>query len=108
MQSYNSNVSIIYKTFLTVFAAAIMVFAISDPSFAITAAGNNIGQKLCEAAATVYAGNIGAGVATLAVVTVGIAACFGRASWTQAIVVAVGIAVVKGAAGLAAGFGIGC
>lgn len=108
MNNQQNELKLFQTVFLTVLAAAIMVFAFTDPSFAITAAGNSIGQKLCDAAGTVYNGNIGKGVATLGVITVGIAACFGRASWTQAIVVAVGIAVLVGAATVAAGLGTGC
>ena len=37
---------------------------------------------------------------TLAIIVIGIAAMFGRITWTQALVVAVGIAVASGAAGV--------
>lgn len=111
MNNASYETSLFKTVFLTVFAAAVIVFCMAEASLAsaISSAGNNIGQKLCDAAASVYGtGTIGKGVATLGVVTVGIAACFGRASWTQAIVVAVGIAVIFGANTLAQGFGIGC
>jgi type IV secretory pathway VirB2 component (pilin) len=45
-------------------------------------------------------GNLGKALATLAVMTLGIIGMFGRLTWTQAILVATGIAVVFGALGL--------
>jgi type IV secretory pathway VirB2 component (pilin) len=46
--------------------------------------------------------NVGKAIATLAVIIIGITAMIGRTSWMQAMVVATGIAVVFGAAGLIA------
>lgn len=39
-------------------------------------------------------GDIGRGIATIAVITIGISACLGKASWGMAILVAVGISVI--------------
>ena len=62
-----------------------LALAVADP-----------GSVLCTIA--LYAqGNLGKGVATLAVVSLGIGAAFGRASWTQVLLVCTGIAVAAGA-----------
>jgi type IV secretory pathway VirB2 component (pilin) len=54
----------------------------------------------------VVQGDIGEGIATMGVLSVGIAATLGRVSWGMAVTVAIGIAILFSAADVAAAFGI--
>ena len=60
---------------------------------AANATNSAMGSALCHIVLIVY-GNLGRGLATLAVVVIGVGATLGKASWGLAITVAVGIAVV--------------
>lgn len=64
---------------------------------AITDAYADPGTILCNVA-ILATGKFGAAVCTLAVITLGCMALFGRATWGHAILIAVGIACVGGAA----------
>ena len=55
-----------------------------------------MGDVLCEIVGIVY-GNLGKGLASLAVITVGVGALLGKTSWGLAMTVAVGISVIFGA-----------
>lgn len=57
---------------------------------------------LCQAAYSAAGGRLGQGAATLGFCIVGVAACFGRASWTQGIVAAIGASTLALAIPLAA------
>lgn len=56
----------------------------------------DIGDVLCNAADLVQ-GNLGKGLATIGILSVGVGALFGKVSWTMAVTVAVGIGVLFGA-----------
>lgn len=60
-----------------------------------------MGNVICAIIGIVY-GNLGRGLAVLAVIVVGIGATLGKVSWGLAITVAVGIATVFGAVPLVA------
>ena len=66
------------------------------------AAATDPAVLLCQAAGTVGGGRIGQGAATLGFCIIGVSACFGRATWTQGIVVAIGAAVMATAFPIAA------
>lgn len=87
-----------------------MVFAIlavvAVAMFAPALASADPGQILCTLASATR-GNLGRAVATIAVVTVGMAACFGRASWSQAVVVGIGISVMANPGYFTNLFGLG-
>ena len=84
------------------FMAAISIALFMLPDFAFAyGVQSTVGSALCGIAADFY-GEVGAGIATIAVCTVGTLACVGRVQWTTAIVVAVGIAVLFGATTLVA------
>ena len=88
-------------TYVTVLTAATLLllnapaFA-DDPAAASAGAGSPMGAVLCTVVGLVL-GDIGRGLATLAVIVVGIGAMLGKVSWGMAMTVAVGIAVVFGA-----------
>ncbi len=74
------------------------VYLLSKPSFA-QLAPTVIGDILCNAYGLI-AIDIGRGLATLAVVTLGIGAMLGRVTWGQAVTVGAGIGTVFGAVGI--------
>jgi type IV secretory pathway VirB2 component (pilin) len=60
------------------------------------AAESNIGNYIC-AIANNFSGNAGRGIATIGISVIGTLALLGRITWTQALVVGVGCAVLFGA-----------
>jgi type IV secretion system protein VirB2 len=64
-----------------------------------SAAANPIGTTLCAVVAW-FTGTVGGGIATLAVIIIGIGALMGKVSWGMAIIVGLGVAVIFGAAPL--------
>ena len=57
---------------------------------------DTIGELLCTVADW-FTGPIGQGIATLAIITVGVGALMGKVSWGMAIIVGIGVAVIFGA-----------
>jgi type IV secretory pathway VirB2 component (pilin) len=55
-----------------------------------------IGGVLCRVVGW-FTGTVGKGIATLAIIVIGIGALMGKVSWGMAIIVGVGVAVVFGA-----------
>jgi type IV secretory pathway VirB2 component (pilin) len=47
-----------------------------------------------------FTGTIGAGIATLAIIIIGVGALMGKVSWGMAIIVGIGVAVIFGAPGI--------
>lgn len=77
-------------------AAVLIYFAYCSLAMAgCPSAGNNtpMGQVLCTVVNFMY-GNLGRGLATLAVITLGVGALLGKVSWGMAVTVGVGIAVM--------------
>jgi type IV secretion system protein VirB2 len=58
--------------------------------------GGTIGAVLCNVA-NWFKGPIGRGIATLAIIVIGVGALMGKVSWGMAIIVGIGIAVIFGA-----------
>ena len=83
------------KQSLAFLALALTLFV---PDLA-AAGGNPIGTTLC-AVVQWFTGPVGGGIATLAVIIIGIGALMGKVSWGMAIIVGLGVAVVFGAAPL--------
>ena len=70
--------------------------------------GGTIGSLLCSVAEW-FTGPVGAGIATLAILVVGIGALMGKVSWGMAIIVGIGVAVIFGADTIVAELGgTGC
>lgn len=66
------------------------------PSLAHAAGGTTVGNLLCNVADW-FTGPVGSGIATLAIIVVGLGALMGKVSWGMAIIVGIGIAVIFGA-----------
>ena len=58
--------------------------------------GNPIGDTLCTVA-NWFTGPIGSGIATLAILVIGVGALMGKVSWGMAIIVGIGVGVIFGA-----------
>jgi type IV secretory pathway VirB2 component (pilin) len=80
------------------FAMAAMVLANNCPQSGET---TPMGEVLCTVVDFMY-GNLGRGLATLAVITLGVGALLGKTSWGMAITVGIGIAVIFNAEAITA------
>jgi len=79
---------------------ALLVVAVSIlPDVAYAAVSDVAGDVMCSVALSMT-GNLGRGLATIAVAVIGISAMLGRVTWLQAVIVIVGIACVFGAASI--------
>lgn len=63
--------------------------------------GDTIGDLLCNVAGW-FVGPVGQGIATLAIIVIGIGALMGKVSWGMAIIVGIGVAVIFGAPSIVA------
>ena len=68
-------------------------------------AGSAIYGVLCNVILTIIV-DVGRGIATLAVIVLGISALLGRATWAQGLTILTGIAIIFGAPGIALSFAV--
>ncbi len=66
------------------------------------ASANGMSNAMCSIPLAVVNTSIGRAIATLGIIILGVMATLGRVTWTQAVVVGVGISVIFGAASIAA------
>jgi len=66
------------------------------PDFANAAAGDTIANVMCSVV-NWFTGKVGKGIATLAIIVIGVGALMGKVSWGMAIIVGIGVAVIFGA-----------
>ena len=66
------------------------------PEMAFAQGGETIGNVLCNVVEW-FNGPIGQGIATLAIIVIGIGALMGKVSWGMAIIVGISVAVIFGA-----------
>ena len=78
---------------LCLFAAYALMLV---PTGAMASDSDTIGSLLCGVAAW-FTGRVGQGIATLAIIVIGIGALMGKVSWGMAIIVGIGVAVIFGA-----------
>lgn len=79
--------------FVLTLAIAIM------PDLAMAQDGQTIGKVLCNVV-NWFTGPVGKGIATLAIIVIGVGALMGKVSWGMAIIVGVGVAVIFGASSI--------
>ncbi|MCP5361173.1 MAG: TrbC/VirB2 family protein [Hyphomicrobiales bacterium] len=95
------------KHWFTLGILALLVTILPEMASATTVTpptGNNalnavVGGGLCNVISNLT-GNVGAAIATLAVFILGVGAFFGKVNWGLAVMVAVGIAAIFGAASI--------
>ena len=89
-----SKLSMSWKLSIAVMLTAAAVLA---PDFALAASTDTpFGNMFCTVQSW-FRGNIGKGLATIAVTIIGIGALLGKVSWGMALIVGTGIAIVFGA-----------
>lgn len=88
--------------------ALVVVFAASmlpmDALASSDAGPSALSNVLCNVVGW-FTGTIGAGIATLAIIVIGIGALMGKVSWGMAIIVGLGVGVVFGAPSIVAALG---
>jgi type IV secretion system protein VirB2 len=89
-----------YLRFYLAFALpALAVFAIPDVAMATVGTVSPMGTVMCGIISIIY-GNLGRGLATIGIISIGVMALLGKVSWGLAITVATGIGIIFGAVGL--------
>jgi type IV secretory pathway VirB2 component (pilin) len=89
------------------FMCVALVLALGASNAFATSSASGMADALCTIPMAVVNTSIGRGIATLGIIILGIMATLGRITWTQAVVVGVGISVIFGAAALAAMISMG-
>jgi type IV secretion system protein VirB2 len=93
-------------TMMLCFCAVYAVMLLPDAALAGVAGGGTIGNLLCNVAKW-FTGPVGQGIATLAIIVVGLGALMGKVSWGMAIIVGIGVAVIFGAPAIVSELGAG-
>lgn len=86
--------------FTLAFVAAYAVMLLPDAALAQTIRGNGDPDALSDVLCNVvdwFQGPVGAGIATLAIIVVGLGALMGKVSWGMAIIIGLGVGVIFGA-----------
>ena len=83
------------KTFMWCLVATYATMFVPSAAMAGTG-GAVIGDLLCSVVEW-FTGPLGQGLATLAIIVIGVGALMGKVSWGMAIIVGIGIAVIFGA-----------
>lgn len=79
--------------------------AIANPMTTTVAGGENSAfDRLFCNILSVFTGPVGKGIATIAIVIVGVGALMGKVTWTVAIIVAMGVAIIFGASSIVTSF----
>lgn len=83
---------------LTLALFAVYVVAMLPETSLAQGAGadTEMGEVLCTVVDW-FTGNLGQGIATLAIIVIGVGALMGKVSWGMAIIVGIGVAVIFGA-----------
>ncbi len=103
-----TNLSNAWQMSLMIMLSVIVVM-LPDMAFAAVAAGGEdtpIGNAMCNVADW-FTGSTGQGLATLAIIVIGVGALMGKVSWGMAIIVGLGIALIFGAATMVNSIGAG-
>jgi len=96
MRNMTTDQSNLYK--VAVYSMRVfMFFALGlvapDIAYAQNAVNSPMGFILCDIVSYVY-GNLGRGLATLAIVIIGVGATLGKVSWGLAMTIGIGIAII--------------
>ena len=91
---------------LDALAATSVSVGITSGSGGSGSGGDTIGNLLCNVADW-FTGPVGQGIATLAIIVIGIGALMGKVSWGMAIIVGIGVAVIFGAPTIVSELGTG-
>ena len=102
-----SNLSNVWQITMMVMLSAI-VMLLPDMALAASVEGTDtaLGVALCNVVGF-FTGNTGKGLATLAIIVIGVGALMGKVSWGMAIIVGLGIALIFGASAMVTAIGAG-
>ncbi len=89
----SSKTAILLALLIVFFAPDVYAACIGTPRMRVIPVGWSLESAICGIA-YVAQSNVAKGIASLAVIMLGISAMLGKVSWTTALLVAVGIAVV--------------
>ena len=107
MKTQTKNLATAWQISLLVMLTAIVVML---PDMAFATNNTVVGNMMCTVVDW-FTGSAGQGLATLAIIIIGVGALMGKVSWGMAIIVGLGISLIFGAAAmvnsLSAG-GTGC
>lgn len=95
MKTQTKDLATMWQISLLVMLSAIVVM-LPDMAFA---ADTVVGTMMCNVV-TWFTGNTGQGLATIAIIVIGIGALMGKVSWGMAIIVGLGISIIFGAGAL--------
>ena len=97
MKTQTKDLAMAWQIALLTLLCAVVVM-IPDLSFA---AGTDtpIGATLCKVVGW-FTGNTGKGIATIAIIVIGVGALMGKVSWGMAIIVGIGVGIIFGASSL--------
>jgi len=102
MQTQTKELSAAWQISLIMLLCAVAM-VLPDMAYAATSfsSGDNtvIGNTLCRVV-TWFTGSTGKGIATIAIIIIGVGALMGKVSWGMAIIVGIGVALIFGAASL--------
>ena len=84
-----------YYNWCFALAGALLVLSLPETALAVNN-GGALSTVLCNVVSW-FTGPVGAAIATLAIIVVGLGALLGKVSWGMAIIVALGVAIIFGA-----------
>ncbi|MEZ5690107.1 MAG: TrbC/VirB2 family protein [Rickettsiales bacterium] len=106
MKTKTKELALTWQVSLLVMLTAIVVM-LPDMAFATNTV---IGNMMCTVVGW-FTGTTGQGLATIAIIVIGIGALMGKVSWGMAIIVGLGISLIFGASALVGALGgnaVGC
>ncbi len=105
MKTQTKDLSTMWQVSLLVMLSAVVAM-MPDMAFATAATASDtvIGNMMCSVVGW-FLGNTGKGLATIAIIVIGIGALMGKVSWGMAIIVGLGISLIFGASALVSSFG---
>jgi len=96
MKQSNETIDLVWNATLAIAAVAIFAMLPLEALAADRGAGTALDNVLCNIV-SFFTGAVGKGIATIALIIIGIGALMGKISWGMALIVAMGIAMVFGA-----------
>ncbi len=98
MKNQTKDLSSMWQVSLLVMLSAVVAM-MPDMAFALTTTDTVIGNMMCVVVGW-FLGTTGKGIATLAIIIIGVGALMGKVSWGMAIIVGLGISLIFGASAL--------
>ena len=104
MKTQTKDLALAWQIALLTLLCAVVVM-LPDMAYA-QSSDTPIGNVLCNVVGW-FTGNTGKGIATIAIIVIGVGALLGKVSWGMAIIVGIGVAIIFGASSLVNSIGGG-